>query len=338
VTAAAITRHAGPGGARIYCVPVQAFPGLVANVYVVIDDGYAALIDTGSGIGPSDAQLEAGLAALRADWGEALDWDSLTRVIITHAHVDHYGGLGLVRQRTGAPVAVHELDRRVLVHYPERFILTSRALAAFLRRAGVTGTRYAELMGIYASGKEFFKGCDVATTLRHGDLLDGRFRVYHTPGHCPGQVCLGFGDILISADHILARISPHMAPESITPSTGLWHYLTSLDQIAALPGIRLALGGHGEPVEDVYARIGQIKASHRRKLDRVLELCAAPHTIDTITQTIYPHTQGYDTLLAIEEIGAHVEYLDQQGALEIANLDQIAADEHMAPRYQRLAG
>jgi hypothetical protein len=129
-----------------------------------------------------------------------------------------------------------------------------------------------------------------------------------------------------------------MAPESITPSTGLWHYLTSLDQIAALPGIRLTLGGHEAPVEDLYARIDQIKASHQRKLGRILDLCATPHTIDTITQTIYPQTQGYDTLLAIEEIGAHVEYLDQQGALSVANLDQIAADEHMAPRYQRLEG
>jgi hypothetical protein len=127
-----------------------------------------------------------------------------------------------------------------------------------------------------------------------------------------------------------------MAPESITPSTGLDHYLLALQKIAAVPGIRLALGGHEEPIEDLYARVAQIKSSHERKLERVHAACAGPRTIDELAQMIYPSVQGYDILLAIEEIGAHVEYLDQRGDLAIANLDEVAEDERAAPRYRRI--
>ena len=100
-------------------------------------------------------------------------------------------------------------------------------------------------------------------------------RTVALPGHCPGQVCLQIDEVLLSADHVLPHTSPHLAPESITPSTGLGHYLDSLEQIAAVPGIRLALGGHEGPIHNLYERIAQIEASHARKLERLRAACAS---------------------------------------------------------------
>ena len=331
-----ITCYEADGGVRIYRIPVRVFPVLVANVHVVIAGDYAALVDTGSGLGDCDNQMRAGMEALRAEWGERITWADLKRVVITHAHIDHYGGMGFVHGQTDAPVAIHELDRRVLTNHEERLVLTSRALSAYLRRAGVAEASHARLMEMYGWSKGLFRSIEVETVLRDGDLLDGLFHIHHTPGHCPGQVCLQVGDVLLSADHVLPRTSPHMAPESITPSTGLDHYLLALDKIAAVPNIRLALGGHEEPIADLPARVAQIKSSHSRKLERVRAACVEPHTIDELTRLLYPTVQGYDILLAIEEIGAHVEYLDQRGELAIANLDEVATDESAAPRYRQL--
>ncbi len=321
---------------RIYRIPVQAFAMLVANVYVVIAGDYAALIDTGSGIHPSNEHLQVGMAALRSEWGETLDWADIKRVVVTHAHIDHHGGLGLVTTQTSAPIAVHELDRRVLTNHAERLTMTSRALHAFLQRAGVSEQSSAEMLQMYGISKDLFRSVEVETVLHDGDMLDGLFHVHHTPGHCPGQVCLQIEDVLLCADHVLPRTSPHLAPESITPSTGLDHYLQGLQKIAAVPDIRLALGGHEEPIEDFYGRIGAIQASHRRKLDRIYAACAEPHTIKELTQLIYPRVQGYDILLALEEVGAHIEYLDQRGELAVDNLDEVVNDEHAAPRYRQL--
>lgn len=330
-----IARYETERGAWIYCITAQVFPMLAGNIYLLVDGAYTALIDTGSGLGQSTEHVRRGLDQIRDEWGERVGWADLARIVITHAHVDHYGGLGGIRELTSAPVAVHELDRRVLTNHEERLALTSRALSAFLWRAGVSESSHASLMGMYGWSKGLFKSTEVETVLRDGDLLDDRLLVRHTPGHCPGQVCLQFGDVLLSADHVLPHTSPHMAPESITLSTGLGHYLESLRAIAAVPGIRLALGGHEGPIHDLYGRVAQIEASHQRKLARVFEACAEPHTINELSKLLYPSVGSYDILLALEEVGAHVEYLDQRGELAIANLDEVAGDERAAPRYHR---
>ena len=60
-----IERFVSANGARIYRLPVEAFPGFIAYCYVVLEVGVPTLIDTGSGLGNSSDQLLAGIAALR---------------------------------------------------------------------------------------------------------------------------------------------------------------------------------------------------------------------------------------------------------------------------------
>lgn len=336
MVASPITRYDAAGGIRIYRIPVTAFPHLVAHVHVVIAGDYTALVDSGSGLGESDAQLQAGMQELRDTWGEHLGWADLRRIIITHAHIDHYGGLGFVRSQSNAPIAVHALDRRVLTHHEERLVLASRALSTFLRQAGVAAERHAELMQMYGWSKGLFQSVEVATVLEDGDRLDDLFTVYHTPGHCPGQVCLAVGDILLTADHVLPKPSLFLSPESITPSTGVEHYLLALRRIAQVPGIRQGLGGHEEPISDLYRCIEQLETAQHQRIARAHDACTTPRTIAELTAALYPRSSEYDALLALQKTGAYVEYLDQRGALAVANLEEMIHDQQVAPRYQRI--
>lgn len=323
-------------GAKIYRIACEAFPRFIAYVYLVVDAGPVTLIDAGSGYGDCGKQLFEGLDSLRAQFGETARLSDVRQILITHGHIDHFGGLAAVVKETNAPVGIHELDRRVLSSYEERVVVATKALRVYLQRAGVPVESQALLMEMYGFSKKHVHSVNVDFLLEDGADIDG-MSVIHCPGHCPGQVCLGIGDVLISADHILQRITPHQAPESITAYTGLGHYLESLKKVRKAAGFDIALGGHEAPIRDVYRRIDEIERSHQRKLDRVIEATRdadAPATIHEVTLKLYPNVKNFDTLLAIEEVGAHVEYLYQRGLLSVENLDEVEREENPALRYR----
>jgi glyoxylase-like metal-dependent hydrolase (beta-lactamase superfamily II) len=146
-------------------------------------------------------------------------------------------------------------------------------------------------------------------------------------------------NILLTADHILPRITPHQSPESITPWTGLDHYLISLEKFRHIGGVDLALPGHEEPIARLSQRIVEIEQFHHARLERVKALCAAePRTTAEIAESLFGPQSAYNRLLALEETAAHVEYLARRGLLEIANLDELTRAANPPLRYRAAAG
>ncbi len=332
----AVERFIASTGARIYRIPVEAFPGFIAYCYLLLEAGVPTLIDTGSGLGRSNEQLLAGIDAVRTDFGEPITMKDIKRILITHGHIDHFGGLASIHELTGdAQIAIHQLDRRVLIKYEERVLVATKDLRVYLERAGVKPQHRENLMQMYGFAKKEFRSMRVDLSLEDGMVLD-TMTFIHTPGHCPGQVCIIIGDVLISADHILGRTTPHQSPESITRHTGLGHYLEALTKVSRIGGLRLALGGHEEPITDVYGRITAIRESHQRKLDRVIDAfrTADACTISDISKILYPDRGGYEVLLALEEVGAHVEYLYEHGVLEVSNLEEVEREDNPAILYR----
>jgi glyoxylase-like metal-dependent hydrolase (beta-lactamase superfamily II) len=321
-------------GRCIYTFQVEAFPSLVANIYLIDGGEELLLVDCGSGLERSNRQLLEGFKALHDRFGIGFDIVDIDRILITHGHIDHFGGLPFVRQHTLAPVGVHLLDRRVLSHYEERVVVAARQLEHFLRQAGVEESQQQDLMRMYLFAKDVYRSTPVKFLLQEDEVIAG-IKIHHVPGHCPGQVCLQVDDILLTADHVLARTTPHQAPESITLNTGLGHYLASLRKIRALDGISLALGGHEAPIEDLLARIAQIEQFHQARLEKVIRLCREPRSIVEISRALFGRVDGYHVLLALEETGAHVEFLYQRGELLATNLDEIESKRDPIIRYRR---
>jgi glyoxylase-like metal-dependent hydrolase (beta-lactamase superfamily II) len=298
------------GEARLYRIPLDLFPGLTGYAHLVMAPGMAALIDVGSGFGESNEQLEAGMVAVRQVHGEAVDWGSLTHVLITHGHIDHYGGLSFVRQRTRAPVGIHHLDRAVLADHGRRLESMAGRLRRFLETAGVEDEERRALMELYLFTKQLFTAQDVDFVVGREETRLDPLEVLHAPGHCPGQLVLRLGDILLTSDHVLPGITPHMAPRSLAKHTGLAEYLRSLDRLEPWAAeARLGLGGHGPPMKDVAGRIDEIRQHHEARLQAVLKTIDGSATIADVADRLFPTAGGYHRLLALEEVGAHVEYL-----------------------------
>jgi hypothetical protein len=113
--------------------------------------------------------------------------------------------------------------------------------------------------------------------------------------------------------------------------------LDALAKLKAVPGFELALGGHQGAMMDVYRRIDEIRASHLRKLEKILDILRAadqPLTINDISKQLYTRVKGFHILLALEEVGAHVEYLYEHGQLSVTNLEQLDQQNEPAVRYR----
>ena len=289
-------------GVDIYRLPLVLFPNDFSGyAYVLEGAGPLTLVDTGSGIGRSNDDLLDGFRQLRERYAKPIRLQDIERVIITHGHIDHFGGLAFVKAHTDAAVGIHELDRRVLTNYEERVVVATKALGIYFERAGIQPALRETLFEMYGFAKKHVTSIPVDFSIADEQIIDG-MEFIHTPGHCPGQVCIRLGDVLLSADHVLSRTTPHQSPESITHYMGLDHYADSLRKLLRYDGIRLALGGHEDPIHDLYGRIHAIRASHNRKLDRIRRIMrenGAPMTISEISNAMYPDVEGYHILLAL---------------------------------------
>lgn len=339
---AALKRYETDQGAVIYRIPLEVFPGFWGQAYVVVvehaDTAYRALIDTGSGFGASNEHLEAGLQQASAATGQDLSLENLTHVLITHAHIDHFGGLGHIRPRTKALIGVHELDQRVLTNYEERLTVVARRLREFLIEAGVSAERTETLIEMYNLPKRLFRSVQIDFTYEAVGMQVGPFEMLHVPGHCAGHVVIRLHDVLFSGDHVLTGTSPHQSPERLTLSTGLDHYLKSLESLRDWSsGVRLTLGGHKDPINDLTGRIAAIQEVHQQRLEQVLDLLQTPRTVAEISKELFGEVHGYNVLLAVEEAGAHVEYLYSRSLLGIKNLEELQAAQGGVPLlYYRL--
>ena len=161
-------------------------PADLINTFAFVeDDGSVTLVDCGVRWA-APRRIRAGLAAMGRHPRD------VTRIVLTHAHVDHAGGAQDVMRSSRAPgVTVHEDDAAFIrageppprdpSHAPSWF-------AAVDRRTGG------------------FPQVVVAETVRDGDVLPvaGGVEVVHTPGHTPGHVSLRHADtgVLITGDAI----------------------------------------------------------------------------------------------------------------------------------------
>jgi hydroxyacylglutathione hydrolase len=138
-------------------------------------------------------------------------------IACTHAHFDHVGGVSVLKNKTGAKVAVNRND-----------------LEIFLR-----AERQAMLWGFHVeqpSVPDIF--IDEGDEITAGDL---RFTVLLTPGHSPGGICLYGEGVLFTGDTVFAG----SVGRTDLPGGSTDELKKSFLRIMSLPAETKILPGHG---------------------------------------------------------------------------------------------
>lgn len=319
-------------GYQINRIPLEAFPNFWAFAYLVQIGEWNVLIDTGSGSEMSNTSLEQGIAST------GMRLSDLTHILLTHGHIDHYGGLSYLRERTQARIGVHELDLSTVTTHEARLATIEKKLNVFLAKSDVPTEMRIELLTMYRFTKKIYRSVAVDFTFEAQGMQVGPLELIHVPGHCAGHVAFKLDDVIFCGDLILDRVIPHQSPEEILPFLGIHHFLKSIitfEQWAA--GTKMILNGHDDPIHDLTRGIEKMRNRLFRRIDQTLAALGEPRTIIETTEQVYRDTNGYNALLVIEKVGAYIEYLNQCGLVEIWNSEEIEDNPQAAIKYHRVA-
>lgn len=297
------------------------FPGLErVNAYLLRDDDGFTLVDCGiyqleeaDDHGWDD--LVAALAACEAEVAQ------IRQLVATHTHIDHYGMAARLVEAAGCELWMHEAANQELDSYrdPEE---AARKLRVMLVDHGIEEKDLDELTA-YENWRPFVSGVvEASTWLRGGERVQigGReWEVVHTPGHARSHICLWAPDerILISGDHLLPTITPHIDFRRGAEVDPLGEFLDSLAKVERLDP-SLVLPGHGHPFEEGAERARIVARHHDRRLGSILQVIRRePHTADAITEEIWgPSLLNFHRRLALGEALAHLVYLRRRGEIE----------------------
>jgi glyoxylase-like metal-dependent hydrolase (beta-lactamase superfamily II) len=296
---------------------IQGIPTLSA--YLLRDDAGDTLVDCGIATGPGDDACGELDAALRT-CGTSVE--GVARLVVTHAHIDHFGLAGEVVRRSGGDLLMHRRTDLDLAKYADpdeavdrrELMLADHGLFGPELTASATGLR--EWMPVMPSVGQPTVLLDGGERILAGDRS---WEVVPTPGHSPGHVCLwsAADRILCSGDHLLQVASPPVTFERGFERDPMGSYLESLERVEQLDPA-LVLPGHGRPFADGARRARTIARGKRRRIDDVRELVeGAARTVTELTDQLHPGTlTGSQRHFVMAELLADLAYHEARGTLQ----------------------
>ena len=283
-------------------MPLPTRPGHVHTYLLPGDDGWT-LVDTGLGLPDAKERWSAELEELPG---------SIARIVVTHFHPDHVGAARDLAELTGAPVAQGRLDYEqcALVWGGEDW---GDVLVAWFESHGVPDEVTSELVGQGSLYRPFVRFQPDPSLLDPGDRVDG-WAVVAAPGHADGQLMLLRDGMLVAADHLLDRISPTVGLWPRSRPDPLGDYLGALEATIALAP-RLAIAGHGEPIDDPAGRARELLAHHRERLQATAAaLDGEPRSAYAVSLVLFGHDlKPSARRFAVAESLSHLERLVREG-------------------------
>jgi len=205
--------------------------GGLVSAFLIDDGGELSLVDT---LFEDDARL-----VLQAIRGLGRSVSDLKRIVLTHAHRSHLGGLAALKRASGAKVYAHAWEADIVAgdrRAQPVTILPKQSLKLLKFQLGLRLNRPKHAP------------CPVDETLADDDAF-GPLQVLHAPGHTPGHLAFFWPErsCLIAGDAIATW--PSLCPGWTAFTLNEAQHAVSLRRMAGLDA-RVVGVGHGEPITD----------------------------------------------------------------------------------------
>jgi glyoxylase-like metal-dependent hydrolase (beta-lactamase superfamily II) len=293
------------------------FPVGRVNAYL-LDGDAPVLIDTGP---RSERTYDALVAALAAVGRRVAD---LRTILLTHAHMDHAGLAGRLRAESGARLVCLAGMETVVEHFEEEWEENEAHLLATFPDLGMPAEVVETIVAVSRPYARFGGSATVDAFAREGDVYSSgavAVRALHTPGHTPWcTTWVHDSGFAFSGDFLLKRITSNPVLQRPDEKTGartrpLVQFLASLARMEREP-LALVLPGHGDAVDDPGEVVRRAVRHHRRRLERIrAAVSATPLTPYEIVAKLFRNLPIAESFLAISEVMAHLELLEDEGAI-----------------------
>jgi glyoxylase-like metal-dependent hydrolase (beta-lactamase superfamily II) len=294
------------------------------NAYLLPGDPLT-LVDCGTRTPEALTAIDVALALQGVALGE------IELLILTHQHVDHTGLAATIHDRSGCAIAAHEHVADLMADEPAARAAEEAYEMALMRLHGMPEELVARVPEASIVARGHTASVNIDRRLRDGDVLRAGGRdldVRLRPGHSPTDTLFvdSAGNALV-ADHLLeagpsvviAHRPPHGPDDPRSrPRTSL-AYRNSLHELRD-GAVRTAYAGHGAPIVDVPALVGERLAQQDRRAGRILQtLGDGARTAWDVVRGLARRDAGDDEhpvamqFLLLSDVLAHVDLLVDAG-------------------------
>lgn len=296
----------------------------IVNCYLLRDGDGWAVVDCGLH-SPGGAE----------GWQAAFDTlgigaEQITRIVLTHAHPDHYGMAGWLQAQSGAPVLLSAAERDFALAQWHDGGPALLALGRLFERHGVPAALIETIARDVTALRLMTQPTPVrAELIAAGETLTigrRRFELTHTPGHSDGHLALfcAAERLMLCGDAVLMKISPNVGLWPHSAPDPLGAFLATLRRLATLD-VDLALPGHGPLITTFRERLRELEEHHAARLAAAeqavgdgataFEVCGVLFALNTLST--------HQTRFAVAETLAHLEHLVRGGRLRATDGERV---------------